>query len=441
MDVNLGVMKDFLTRIFKRKFVRNVLTMASGTAFAQAITMLFSPILTRMYGPEVFGIVAIFASILGILAPWSTLTYIFAIVLPKTDEEAFVLFKLSLYLAVSTSLTVLLLFWGLGAQIVEAFNLQPVEPFLLLVPLLMFVDAVSQTLRHWMIRKEKFKSLTKINVASALVGNVSKALAGLQYPVATTLIVLNIAGNAFFSLLLFFGVRKDMPENIQAVRSLLKPDWQELREAFLKYKDFPFLRTPQVFLNAVSQVMPALMLASFFGPAAAGFYGIGRRVLGLPSTLIGASIASVFYPRIAKAAHQGEDLRKLVLQVSITLAAVGFVPFGLVFAFGPWMFGLVFGAEWVTSGEYARWLSLWLYFGFINTPSVQTIPILNIQGWFLKYEIVSIVLRIASIVFGFYVMQDDVSAIMAFSGVGVVLNIFLIAYVIVKCGTTVPTRA
>jgi len=36
--------------------VRNVALVGSGTAGAQAITMAFSPVITRIYGPEAFGL-------------------------------------------------------------------------------------------------------------------------------------------------------------------------------------------------------------------------------------------------------------------------------------------------------------------------------------------------------------------------------------------------
>ncbi|UCZ56541.1 hypothetical protein LGV61_12545 [Desulfurispirillum indicum] len=42
-----------LTKLYNSKFIRNVAIVASGTAAAQAITMAFAPIITRIYGPEI----------------------------------------------------------------------------------------------------------------------------------------------------------------------------------------------------------------------------------------------------------------------------------------------------------------------------------------------------------------------------------------------------
>ena len=84
---------------YKSRFVRNVAVVASGTAAAQAIGMAFSPLITRLYGPEAFGLLGIYTSLLGVLGPITALTVPVAIVLPKDDDEAKRLAFLSLFIA------------------------------------------------------------------------------------------------------------------------------------------------------------------------------------------------------------------------------------------------------------------------------------------------------------------------------------------------------
>lgn len=59
-------MLNYAKRLTKSKFVRNVAIVATGTAGAQAITMAFAPIITRLYGPEAFGLLGTFMAILAI---------------------------------------------------------------------------------------------------------------------------------------------------------------------------------------------------------------------------------------------------------------------------------------------------------------------------------------------------------------------------------------
>jgi O-antigen/teichoic acid export membrane protein len=197
-----------------------------------------------------------------------------------------------------------------------------------------------------------------------------------------------------------------------------------------KYYDFPLFRAPQVFINAISQSLPVLMLAAFFGPASAGFYALCRRLLGMPSQLIGKSVGDVFYPRITEAAHRGENLTRLIIKATLSLAAVGFFPFALVVAFGPWLFGFVFGSEWVVAGEYARWLALMMFFYFINKPSVMAVPVLGLQRGLLIYEFFSTGTKLIAIYIGAVLLGDDLLTISIFSIFGAIAYISLIGWVI-----------
>src|SRR5699024_5072075 len=143
----------------------------------------------------------------------------------------------------------------------------------------------------------------------------------------------------------------------------------------------------------LSQNVPIFLLTSLVGPAAVGFYNIGRTVLALPSRLIGQSIGNVFYPRIARAANNGENLKKLIKKATLGLGAIGIIPFGTVVIFGPWLFEFVFGSGWDVAGEYARWIALNSYTVFMNKPSVRSMPVLSAQRFQLIFSIVRLIVR------------------------------------------------
>ena len=71
----------------KSEFSRNVLTLMTGTTIAQAIPIAISPILTRMYSPEEFGVLALFVALASIFGSMSTGRYALAILLPKDNKE------------------------------------------------------------------------------------------------------------------------------------------------------------------------------------------------------------------------------------------------------------------------------------------------------------------------------------------------------------------
>ena len=70
----------------KSEFSRNVLTLMTGTTIAQAILIAISPILTRIYTPEDFGMFALYMSVASILLVVETGRYELAIALSKRSE-------------------------------------------------------------------------------------------------------------------------------------------------------------------------------------------------------------------------------------------------------------------------------------------------------------------------------------------------------------------
>ena len=141
--------------IFKSTFVRNVAMIAGGTVFAQLVTIAFSPIITRLYGPGAFGVLGVFLSVVTILSTISSLCYVHAVVLPKEDADGLRILYLSLKIAAIISL--------ISAGIVIPFRqniavLLGMEATLLSFsgPNIVFL-LLSPGYDQWLIRKRNFK--------------------------------------------------------------------------------------------------------------------------------------------------------------------------------------------------------------------------------------------------------------------------------------------
>lgn len=416
-----------LKNIVSSRFIRNVIIVASGTAGAQIIAMLFSPIITRLYGPEAFGILGTFTAVLTVLTPIAALTYPIAIVLPKSDDNAKGIAALSIRLAALIAILIALVLLIAGDKIAHLLGLEVIQEFFFFIPIIIFFSAYQEILTQWCIRKKQFKLTARVTILQSIITNGAKAGLGLIYPISKSLIIITALGFLLNGALLKLGLKKQKFNFFNK-----KNNTEILRQLAQQHSDFPLYRAPQVVLNALSQSLPVLMLASFFGPATAGFYSIGRTVLGIPSTLIGKSVGDVFYPRISEAVNNKEDPSHLISKATLLMSVVGIIPFGIVIIFGPWLFSLVFGNDWTIAGEYARWLALWSYFGFLNRPSVAAIATLKLQKFFLIYEIISVALRAISLYVGFSIYNNDIMAIILFSISGIVLNLFLVIFTLKK---------
>jgi O-antigen/teichoic acid export membrane protein len=402
--------------------VRNVALVSSGAAGAQLIAMAFAPVITRLYGPEEFGILGAFLAILAIVSPVAALSYPIAIVLPEEDREAAGIARLSARLSLGMAGLAGLVLIPAGGRLLELLRLGEIGRLIFLIPPAIVFSAWLQINQQWLIRRQRFRLKARADVIQSLAANAAKAGAGLLHPAASALVLITTLGRALHAFLLSRGGR---PADALRGEDPATPR-PSLRRLARRYYDFPLYRAPQVLINAVSQSLPLLLLAAFFGPAAAGFYAICLKVLKLPSFLIGKSVQDVFYPKLAGAARSGGDPTGLIVKATLGLSAAGFLPYLAVVAFGPRLFTLAFGPEWAEAGAFSRWLALWMFSAFVNRPSVAAVPVLNMQGFFLVYEIVSVAWRLLALLVGFYLLKSEISAIMLYSLAGVSLNASLI---------------
>ncbi len=138
---SLAGIQGFINRTWKSKFVRNVVVVASGTAGAQAIVIAFSPIITRLYGPEAFGILGTFMAIVAVITPIAALSYPIAIVLPKEDSDAQGIARLSAYIALGVAALTALLLLAAGGHIVNLLQVQEVSSYIWLLPVVILFAA------------------------------------------------------------------------------------------------------------------------------------------------------------------------------------------------------------------------------------------------------------------------------------------------------------
>lgn len=416
------MLKKQLQKIWQNRLIKSVLVVASGTAGAQAIGMVFVPFITRTYGPAVYGTLGAFIALTGVLTTLAALAYPVAIVLPKSDSKAKALVKLSLTIASAISLLIFIILFLAGDWILQKLGSTELMGFMFFIPLVMFFTACQDISQQWLIRKKSFRNIANISIAHSIINYGSQALAGLYAPLAGVLIGIHSFSIAIRSLLTGLVGRRLVDK--------LAPEKITLKQVAYEYRDFPIYRAPQVVLNAASQSLPVLMLAAFFGPSAAGFYTLTRTVLGIPSTLLASSVQSVFYPHFNETINSGRNAFPLLLKATLALAAIGIWPFIIVVCFGPSLFEWVFGSDWRVAGQYAQWMSIWLFVFLICRPAVSAIPVLKIQKWFLIFELVSVFLRVAAIFFTWFIADQALMSVAFYSSISAVIYIYLALFVL-----------
>ena len=98
--------------------------------------------------------------------------------------------------------------------------------------------------------------------------------------------------------------------------------------------------------------------------------------------------------------------------------------------FGDVIVPFVFGAEWITSGEYVQILTPWLFLVFITSPISKLFLVLEKQKESLYFNILLFILRLTSLFIGGVMFKDAKMAIILFGLSGFVFWFFFSGYVL-----------
>ena len=140
-----GRLREFSQRMLRSRLLRNIATVVSGTAGAQALTLAFMPVITRIYGPDNYGVLGVFMGLAMMLIPVAALCYPTSVVLPRRDSDALGLVKLSLLMAGLTSCLLAAFLLIAGDWFAATLSVEAAAPFFMLLPAVTFAGAALET--------------------------------------------------------------------------------------------------------------------------------------------------------------------------------------------------------------------------------------------------------------------------------------------------------
>lgn len=379
----------------KESFAFDVLTLAGGTTFAQILMILSAPVLTRLYGPEDFGIWALYISITSIISVIACMRYEYSIMLPESDEEAVNLLGLSFLAVLFVSGLTFPIIWYFKEPIINILNSQQIGDYLWLVPPFIFVNGLFLALNNWNSRTKLFKRLSLSRVFSSVSATTTQiGLGFLEKIGAGGLIAGSLVSQYIATFALGGQIWRDDRKLI--VKSL---SWKKVYEGFKKYHKFSLIDTWAALMNSVSWQLPAFLLSAFFTPAVVGFYSLGFRLLQLPMSFIGGSISQVFFQRASRALSEG-TLPSLVENVFRMLVIIGMFPILILTIVGSDVFTVIFGKAWAEAGVYAQILSIWVFIWFISSPLTTIYVVVEKTHFGFHYNLFNLTTRLLSLTIG-----------------------------------------
>ena len=364
--------------------------MVAGTGVAQAIPIVFAPILTRLYTPKDFGVAALYLSLASILGILATLRYEAAILQAKDDLSAYKLVKLCVFIAIVMALVLLFIVLLWSDLISMWLGVNGLGKILYLLPLSMILTAVFQAYNYWAIRNSVYASIAIANtVQSTSSPSIQTLISGLTKVLGLGLVVGNVAGQAVASFFLYIKNRGLRPSKVDGYA--MSCSYSSIAK---QYKQMPLFGLPGALLDTTALQFPILFMTKMFESSVVGYFSLVFRVLSIPARLISGVLSKLLLKQVSNIANSttGSEATILLILKSSIYLTLSISPLIITMqVWGEELFVFVFGYDWKTAGSMASILVYAVAIRFIVSPlsSVLAIKQHMLKGfcWQLLYFI------------------------------------------------------
>jgi lipopolysaccharide exporter len=391
-------------------FISHVATLVTGTAISQAITLAAMLVLTRLFAPAAFGLLAVFMTIVSMLSVLGGARYELAIMLPQDDREAANVFYVATLVLTAICILSLLVVTLLHQRLATVLGEPLVESWLWAIPAVLFVNGFNQVLGYWCGRMKRFRHLAVSRIAQSL-GTVV---------IQITLFLVHASGGVALIGGWIFGQSLGTVVLVaQVVRQdgvFLRGswDWRTIPRLLRTYRNFPFYKAPYSFVSNSAAQLVVVVIRMFSNLTTVGLFSMASRAIYLPVTLVASSMNQVFYEKAATETAPGrlESFVNRVLRIQVVLMT----PFLFFAAFeSRLIFATVFGTRWTESGAFATFLAFAGYMYFLISWLDRLFDVNNRQRLALALGIAGNLASLAALTVTLAVSGSALRAVAAFT--------------------------
>ena len=370
--------------VYSRNFPGAV-ALATGAGLAQILNIAAAPILSRLYSPADFGLLAWFTSTAAVVATIVTGRYETAVLLPKENSQAIRIVQLALVCTVLATGFLATAVWLVPNAFYNSFKIGTFASWLPLAVTCGGLTAAFAVLSAWQNRHGAFRllSISRISQIAAAVG-IAIVLGWLD--VVTGQIWAYIVATGIITLIL--------ARQSNCWRPL--PRISELAEVARMHAAAPKYILPSALLGTITQQLPVYLITLWFSTALAGQFSVAWQILSLPIRLIGDAVSPGFFQRFSQTWPNKQLCRRQLYSTWAVLAGIGALPTAIVMLWGPELFGFVFGTPWREAGRIAVLLAPLLYVTFVAAPTSTNAIVMGLQKLCFQIDILLAVWRVIS---------------------------------------------
>jgi len=352
-------------RLGRSHYLQSVAVLGGGTILAQVIVVAASPILTRLYTPSDFGLLALFLGVVGSVMPAVCGKFEAAIVVAKTVRESEQVLGISLLVALAVSLLAFLGIWFYGDWLVQIIDAGGLGQQVLLIPLALFFGGVLKSFNYYSNRLGEYRVISQSKILAAFISvalSIALGWFGLHYG----LLLGSVATTALVNLWLLYNYRQRL--NIK----LLCWNWRK-KILVRRFRDFPLYNASTGLLDGLTLALPVFFLSRYFPDSVVGYYALMIRVAMAPLHFLSTAVSQVNIKKVADMVQKHQPVRPYLLKATLMLliAVLPLMLFLLLSA--PPLFELLFGDEWRIAGTYLKILIPGLALKFVASTLSSTL--------------------------------------------------------------------
>lgn len=398
------------------KFRKNLSTATFASLISFTISLTLSPIMTRCYQPDDYGVFAVINNVASFLASMFLLSLPNALpIVPTWHARARLLRTLialtMLAFTISAFGTLLFLIVSHAEIGIGSF-----EWAFALMPFLVVVISLHRIAQGWANADGAFNSMALARIVHPTVAK-PLAIAASMLSSANPVYIIFFEGVAYLMQIMTM-----LHGRIKRLKGIFYAP--KVRDVALVMATIRSHKDCALFLNFVNLLslgfitVLTLILTGAYSPTVTGNFVLAMTMASLPTQLISMATAPVIYHKLIACGRENPNkLPNKIFKLLLAFALLGALPYLSFFYYGPELFSFAFGKEWKLSGEIVSVLALPIFLQFLFTPILSIFRITSSVKLQFKVDLIFFVATIVV----FYISAQK----FVFADAVIILAVFL----------------
>lgn len=335
--------------------MKNVAKISTGTILGQIISISTLPIFTTIYGAKIIGNWALFNALAVIINAFSDLGMVNALMIEEDKDSAIILYKVissisGIISIISTAF--IYIYMKISNANTEYSNIY----ILCIIIVLTFTSKQIQICYTWLNRNKEYNILMK----NPLINNIVVAIIGIAFG------ILGYKEYGYYIAILIGQILTLLHMKRYLPKGIICTNWENYFKVTKKHFRFVKYQMPANIIIQIKSQMPTMLIRGCFGAEILGYYSIAMRLLNMPITLLANALGKVFFQHVSELKRAGGKIGELTLKSLEKAMQISFIPMVCVMSFGDLVLTMIFGDNYLISGNILRIMTIYGFFMFLS---------------------------------------------------------------------------